>query len=69
MKRGWLGITVGCLIIAAFALLLNHTDIAFVAAAAGAISWFLDLRPAMVKIADDNRPKELDVENDVEDSD
>jgi hypothetical protein len=44
MKRIWLVCSIGCLVGAAAALFLRHTDAAFVAAALGAVAWFLDLR-------------------------
>jgi hypothetical protein len=44
MNRLWLLCSIGCLAGAAAALFLRHTDAAFVAAALGAVAWFLDLR-------------------------
>jgi hypothetical protein len=44
MKRIWLVCSIGCLVGAAAALFLRQTDGAFVAAALGAVAWFLDLR-------------------------
>jgi len=68
MKRPWLIFSAVCLCVAAVSLLIHHTDLAFVAGAAGAVSWFLDLRSAMNKRVLENAPRDSETEDESEDS-
>ena len=68
MKRPWLVFSAICLCVAAVTLLIQHIDIAFVAGAAGAVSWFLDLRSEMQKRVLENAPRDSETEDKSEDT-
>ena len=44
MKQFWFIIAFICVVVAGVSLLRQHTDVAFVVAAAGAVAWFLNYR-------------------------
>jgi hypothetical protein len=68
MKRPWLFFSAICLCVAALSLLTRHTDLAFVTGAAGAVSWFLDLRQTMRQRVLENEPQDSETEEEGEDS-
>lgn len=59
----------GCLATAAIALILWHVDVAFVAAALGAVCWFLDLRTSLrAQIRKEEEAEEMDLDEEVEEN-
>jgi hypothetical protein len=66
LKRFWVTISVVAIVIAGLALWLQRTNVAFVAAALGAVAWFLHYRSKIKELlpdADCSEEEETDEAN------
>lgn len=67
MERAWTFVSILCLIVAAVLLLRENYNAAFVAAALGAVAWFLDYRTRIsgtIIEADETTEDELEASDD-----